>query len=187
MENKLFNVPIELFQLEKLVLNKGKNCKVWFKIIDMRGDKNETIDGYLEPDYQCIFAMQEKLNELKPYLLKLRHKGENTNGNVIVKGVIWKGEGDKEAFKILGSEVSDSEKNMTFDSAVEHVNESNYGFEMEVRDIILQLEAFAHAYLFEGMKAEPTFGLKNGNDSESEESEDNEEIEEIEEAETIED
>lgn len=176
---QLFNVPVELFQLEKLVLNKGKNCKVWYQIIDTRGDKNETFNGFLEPDYQCVYAMQKKLDELKPYLLKLRHKSEIEASKVSVTGVIWKGTGDKEAFKIIGSEVSDSEKNMPFDSAVEHVNAGNYDFEMDVRDIILDLEAFAHGYLFEGEKAEPTFGLRNANSDESEENEESEKITDV--------
>lgn len=156
---KMFNVPVELFQLEKLVLEKNKTCKVWYTIADDRGDKSETFKGFLNPDYQCVLSMQEKLNELKPYLISLRHIKDSESEKLSVKGLVWKGSGDSEAFQILGTNKSDSEKNMACDSAVEHCGAEKYTFENEIRDIIIELEEFAHGYIFEGRKAEITMGL----------------------------
>lgn len=160
MENKLFNVPVDLFQLEKLVLNKNKTCKVWYKIIDDRGDKTETINGFMEPNWQTVNAFQKKLEELKEYLCELRHIKDDGHEKVSVTGVIWKGEGKSEAFSILGVNKSDSEKNMKCDSAVENIGVEKYSFEMKIRDIIIELESFAHGYIFEGKKADISLGLK---------------------------
>ena len=166
--SKLFNVPCELFMMDKLILNKDKSAKVWYTITDQRGDKNVSYKGFLEPDYQTVQALQNKLNELKPYLLKLRHIPESEGSKVSVKGVVWKGKGKNEAFSILGTSMSDSEKNMTCDSAVEHFEAEKYSFETEVRDIIIELNVYAHGYIFDERKPEPTFGLKSGSDQDNE-------------------
>lgn len=157
---KLFNVPVELFQLEKVVLNKNKSCLVEYTITDDRGDKTVIHKGKDTPNYQCVMVMQEKLNELKPYLCKLRHINEDGHDKVSVTGVIWKGQGKDEAFSILGINKSDSEKNMKCDSAVEHIGVDKYPFEMDIRDIIIALETMAHAYIFEGKTSDVSLGLK---------------------------
>lgn len=156
---KLFNVPVELFQLEKLVLNKNKTCLVEYTITDDRGDKTITHKGKDTPNYQCIIALQEKLNDLKPYLCKIRRIPETDWDNVHIKGIIWKGYGETEAFQILGTELSDSEKNMKCDSAVEHIGVDKYPFEMDIRDTILDIEEMAHAYVFEGNMSDATLGI----------------------------
>lgn len=151
---KLFNVPVELFQLEKLMLSRNKTCKVWYKIIDERGDKIIEYTGFVEPNYECIEEMQLKIDELKPYLLKLRHGKSN---DVSIKGVVWKGVEEKESFKIFGTEISDTSKSMNLNSAVELFSEVE--FSHEIRDILMELSYFAHAYIFELQKSQITMGL----------------------------
>ena len=163
-ENKLFNVPVELFELDKIVLNKNKTAKVDFRIIDSRGSKNEVYKGSLTPDYQTVMELQLKLEDLKPYLLKLRHIREEEQEKIKIKGLVWKGQGETEAFSILGTDKSDSEKNMPCDSAVEHIGVDKYDFEMEVRAIIIDIEVLAHGYIFEGKKADIVIPLGNGNE-----------------------
>ena len=162
----LFNVPVELYQLEKVVLNKNKSAKVDYKIIDDRGDKNDVFVGSMTLNHQCAMALQNKISELKPFLMKLRHKPEMDKAKVQVKGLVWKGEGEKEAFAILGVEQSDSEKNMVCDSAVEHISAGNYDFLTEVRDLIIEIEVLTHGYIFERKIADMTMDLSNANDSE---------------------
>lgn len=175
---KLFNVPVELFQLEKVKLNKNKTASIDFSINDDRGDStlNFKCKGF-EPNYQTTMELQEKLNDLKPYTMKIRGNPDNQHAKVMVDGVIWTGEGDKEAFKIISSKLSDSDQSMNNDTCKIHVVDNEFGFENDVRDVICDLEKLVHAYIFEGEKAQITMGLTPIEDDEEESIIDVEEVE----------
>lgn len=166
MENNLFKVPIEMFDLDKIKLNKEKNCKVWFRITDKSGDVTDVFTGVLEPSYQSTIALQNKLSELKPYLMKIRKMPESNHANVNITGCVWSGTGEKESFIINGNELSDSEQSMKADTCKVHIQDNNFGYEMEVREIIKEIEVLAHRYLFNNSRAELSFGLSNANDEE---------------------
>lgn len=173
---KLFNIPIELFELDKVVINKVKACKVNYTITDNRGDKNDVFYGAIEPNYQSTESLQAKLNELKPFLCKICHIAENKQNSVNVTGVEMSGQGETATFKIHGVQLSESEQAMRFSTCKVQYEGSYYGFEVDVANIIEDLTILTHGYVFEGKKAVITLGLNSVEDEE--EFDDHEEIEE---------
>jgi hypothetical protein len=169
---KLFNVPVELFRLDKLMINKQKVCRVNFQINMVNLDVNESYIGQIEPNYQCTEILQEKLNELKPYLCKICHVEQDKYSKVSVTGVEMSGEEDTATFKIHGVQLSESEQAMRFSTCKIQYEGGFYGFEADVTEIIEDLQVLAHAYIFEGQKAVLTLGLTNANVIEDDEEKD---------------
>jgi hypothetical protein len=156
---RLFNVPVELFQLEEVKLNKSKSCIIKYKIVDDRGDKTQIFTGTCEPNYMCVIAMQERINDLKPHLAAMRKRDASEMQYLDVTGLVWKGYGKSESFQILGKLTDDFGKKSDEKSSVYHITSEEYKDGMKVRDIIIDLESMAHAYIFEGKMADMTMGL----------------------------
>jgi len=128
---KLFNIPVELFRLEKLLINKQKVCKVHYVITDTRGDKNVEFTGTVQPNYQCTEALELKLNDLKPYLCDIVHIEPDQRQHVTVSGIEMSGLGENATFKIHGVQISESEQAMRFSTCKIHYDGSYYGFEVD--------------------------------------------------------
>jgi hypothetical protein len=158
---KLFNIPVELFRLDKLMINKQKVCRVNFAITDTRGDKNEVFTGQVEPNYQCTEELQLKLDELKPYLCDICHIETEERSKVNIVGVEVTGDGKTATFKIHGVQLSESEQAMRFSTCKIRYDGGFYGFEADVTEVIKELQGLAHGYIFEGQKAVLTLGLAN--------------------------
>lgn len=183
---KLFNVPVELFRLEKIMINKQKVCKVNYTITDCRGDKNDVFSSTTEPNYQCTEELQLKLNELKPYLCDICHIQTDKRTGVNVAGVEMSGEEDKATFKIHGTQLSDSEQSMRFATCKVMYDGGNFGFEVDVANIIEDLQILAHGYIFENKKAVLSLGLQGASDNDNDEPENDEDFDEHEEVEETE-
>lgn len=164
MENKMFNVPVEVFQLDKVTINKQNVCKVSFRITS----KTEVITDVLtfknvEPNYSCNETLRCKIIELKPFLCNIHKimKDEIARSKVQVVGIEMSGFGDKATFKIHGKQESDSNQSMNFATCKVIATGGNYGFEVDVENIIEDLRILTHRYIFEYEKDQPAFGLNS--------------------------
>jgi len=165
MENKLFKVPIELFELDKITINKQKVCKISCRIVDATGDVTDTFKmPNIEPNYQCTEALELKIAELKPYLCKIHAIKEDHIDKINVTGVEVSGIEDSATFKIHGVNISDSEQRMNFSTCKVHYTGEYFGFEVDVANIIDDLKVLAHGYIFEDKRAQTTMGLSGAAD-----------------------
>lgn len=142
------------FAMLDVVMQKEKNLKVSFMVARNTNGEIFSAKGQLTYDHQSSEPFQTILNQLQPYLCKIKKVTEDAYSTIHVKGLKLSGSGDNEGFEILGYQTSDSDGIMKCDSHKIHYEGEEYSWLDEVQEIAESIEDRVFAYLFEGEKAQ---------------------------------
>lgn len=173
-----FKIEREQFELSGIhILPKTKACKLSFTISKKSNEGFEIYDCKVVSNVMAHHDILNTINQLREPLCKINKIEKNNYSRILPTGIMMYGEGEKAAFKIHGSLLTDSNKYNKLTPEKVFYNDKLYEFTAYVLDIIDFLEDEAYKYLFEDKKAILTLGL--GSEDREDDQEDFEESEDV--------